>query len=45
MPKDRSAEQAWEWWQVEHVGRVAAQQATGNFLWIGVDDLSEMQRL
>ena len=56
MPKDRGAEQgnvdgplecslALGLVAAETRGPVAAQVATGNLAWIGVDDSSEMQRL
>ena len=56
MPKDRGAEQGDVVGLLEcnlppgrvaaeTRGRVAAQQAAGNLLWIGVDNRSEMQRV
>ena len=56
MPKDRGAEQvdvdgplecspALGMVAAETRGRVAAQQASGSLLWIGVDHPSELQRL
>ena len=35
----------WSAWAAETRGRIAAQQATANLPWNGVDDPSEMQRL
>ena len=50
MPKDRGAEQgdalgALGLLAAETRGHVAAQQASGSLLWIGVDDAPDVQRL